>query len=372
MAVMSLSSALAGNEESRYSLLHPLADRDEIKGRIEGGGRVTNLSKGLDRRLGQARRVGFKQAPRSAFTSDLRQRVVVKIHFFGHGGGGAAALKAHARYIGRDDASARELDPETPERIEEDKARAHADYLAREDRGAFYDGLCDEVDGAARMAVWAREDRRHFRLIIAAENGAALKDLKPFVRDIMEDAERALGTRLEWVAVDHHDTGQPHTHLVLRGRRDNGRPLILPRDFVKHGLREAARTIATQRLGRRTRDDARRALEREAHAHRPTRLDRLIEQRLGADRELRIGRLARHGDDPALAAALKTRARELHRLGLATEVRRNVLSLHSDWRERLTAMELHLDIRKSLMRARAQQHAVRTPAQFPLPGGLLR
>lgn len=374
MTHSSFDNALLGRDALAPARLHARIDRDELKGRVEGKGRAApGLSKGLDQRLGPARRVGFKQAVAGRAASDLRQRVVVKLHFFGHGGGGAGALRAHARYIGRDDASAREVD-QTPTRDAEDKARAHADYLDRgEGRGVgFYDGLTDDVDGAARIAVWAREDRRHFRLIIAAENGADLKDLRPFVRDVMDSAERALGTRLEWVAVDHFDTGQPHTHVVLRGRRANGRPLVIPKDYVKHGFREAARTIATQRLGQRTRDDERRALDREARAHRPTRLDHVIEQRLDPNGQLRISELARRGDDPDFARALKTRARELQRLGMATTIRRNVLSMHSDWRDRLTAMEMHLDVRKRVMRARHPQAPTQPRQAANLLRGLLR
>ena len=33
-----------------------------------------------------------------------------------------------------------------------------------------------------------------------------------------------LDTTLDWVAVDHHDTGHPHTHIVLRGKDERRRP----------------------------------------------------------------------------------------------------------------------------------------------------
>lgn len=357
MTHSSLSNALVGRDPAPRARLLPRLDQEELTGRIKKTKAMTGLAKGFDQRLGTSRQFGFNAPSFKPVAGDLRQRVVVKIHFFGHAGGGAAALGAHARYIGRNDAGARQTEG-PPARDDKERARAHADYLDRGDgRGdGFYDALSDGVDGAARMAVWAREDRRHFRLIIAAENGAALRDLRPFVRDVMDSAERALGTRLEWVAVDHFDTGQPHTHVVLRGRRANGRSLIIPKDYVKHGFREAARTVATQRLGKRTRDDDRRALEREARAHRPTRLDRTIEQRLGSNGEVRVSDLSKRSDDPDVARALKTRARELERLGLATKVRRNVLVLQPDWRDRLVAMEMHLDIRKRVMRMR-QPHA---------------
>jgi hypothetical protein len=126
---------------------------------------------------------------------------------------------------------------------------------------------------------------------------------------------------------------------------------MLPREFVKHGLREIARDAATERLGPRTRGDENAALLREARAHRPTRLDALLARHV-REGKLAIATIEAPNRDPAVTQALKLRARELQRLGLASEPRRNVLQMNSDWRERLKAMELHLDIRKGLMRER--------------------
>lgn len=345
---------------ARALRLQQRPDLDEVRGKFgvakrqgEGG---PALSKGLDQRLGAARRFGFR-GPRDGAGAalDPRQRAVVKIHFFGHGAGGGAALRAHGRYIGRE---AQLREPHVRETARDDLGpgaevgvRAHGDYLSRhEPRASFYDALNDGVDGQARMAVWARQDRRHFRIILAPENGTELGDLRPYVRAVMERAEAQLG-RLEWLAIDHHDTDNPHTHIVLRGRHANGRALILPREFVKRGLREIARDEATLRLGPRTRAQEQAALLREARAHRPTRLDALIERHLNGA-ELRVSSLKAPGGDPAVTQALKARARELQRLGLASEKRRNVLVLHEGWRERLSALELHLDIRKRLVRER--------------------
>lgn len=338
-----------------------------VRGQRDGAAR---LSQGLDKRLGPARRFGFRDKAAARFGGfDARQRAVVKIHYFGHAGGGAAALKAHARYVARE-AAGRDVSEDTreradrePDRSSERQTRDHAGYLSRgsEAPSPFYDALAEGVDGAGRMAVWAHEDRRHFRIILAPEKGAELGDLKPYVRDVMARAATAMGARLEWVAVDHHDTDNPHTHIVLRGRRANGRPLIIPRDFVRHGFRDAARDAATERLGLRTRDDERLALAREVRAHRPTRLDTLIKMQLGKDGSLILARLEAPNGDPALTNALKARARELQRLGLASEPRRNVLSMRSDWRERLRAMELHLDIRKKIMLSRTPSRSPNLP-----------
>jgi type IV secretory pathway VirD2 relaxase len=365
---------------------HRAIERDELIGKAKsgraqggGGGRGT-LSHKLAERLGGPRRFGFGDGVGAgAYAFDPRQRAVVKIHYFGHGGGGGGALQAHARYVAREAAAQdneRALDTEPGADAKEAHARAHTAYLARDgaaEASLFYDAGGDGVDGAGKAAAWAKADRRHFRIILAPENGAAIGDLKGYTREVMQRAEAALGTRLEWVAVNHHDTDNPHTHIILRGKTRDGRDLVIPREFVKHGFREAARDIATDLLGNRTRDDERRALDRETRAHRPTRLDGMIAGQIGPDGQVRVADLAAANGDPNVTNALKARARELERLGLASEVKRNVLSFRSDWRERLGAMEMHLDIRKRLVNERTVQRGAEAQArQSELRSLLLR
>lgn len=362
---------------SRLRIARPI-DAESLVGRHEGRARKVAggaarpaLSSALQKRIGPTRGLFKRTVRHGVFQYDPRQRAVVKVHYFGHGGGGAKALRAHARYIERD-AAARSPDAEPSMgddregegRQAERSAEARARTRAREgtrgkvaDRSVFYDGSGDGVDGSGRAAEWAKDDRRHFRLILSPENGTRLGDLKDYTREVMARAEAALGTRLQWIAVDHWDTDNPHTHIILRGRHQDGRDLVIPRDYVSHGFRNAARDIATERLGERTRDDARLALQNDIRAHRPTRLDQIIAPQIGEDGTVRIARLRAPNGAPELTDALKARAHELKRLGLATETSRNVLAFDRDWRERLTAMEMHLDIRKSLMRARAQDLA---------------
>jgi type IV secretory pathway VirD2 relaxase len=124
---------------------------------------------------------------------------------------------------GRDDGEEALLSPgEGAGRKDEiERGRAHADYLSRGPGvdSPFYDAIAEGVDGAARAADWAARDKRHFRLIVAPERGELIADLPAFTREVMARAEAQLGARLSWVAVDHHDTDNPHTHLILRGRR---------------------------------------------------------------------------------------------------------------------------------------------------------
>ena len=203
------------------------------------------------------------------------------------------------------------------------------------------------------MSEWSRADGRHFRVILAAENGGQICDLHAYTREVMSRAEAMLERGpLDWVAVDHWDTDNPHTHIVLRGRLANGRPLGLPRDFVRQQFREIARDVASERLGPRSPDEERLALDREVRRHGRTRLDRFIAERLDLNRDARLVDLSRGIDNPDLARRVRSRADELIRLGLAERKGPGRVRFARDWQERLDGLEMQLDVRRRLVRER--------------------
>jgi hypothetical protein len=353
------------------------ADRDELVGKIQksrgnsgGSSARQNLTSKLSQRLKTKPPRGTKLGGSHAgMAFDPRQRAVVKVHYFGHGGAGRAALREHTKYVARDSAvrppdTLPDMEPADGKGAADDANRTE-ERAARPERWAFYDAEREGVDGLARTDAWGKADKRHFRVILSAENGAHLRDLPAYTREVMARAETALGTKLSWVAADHHDTDNPHTHVIIRGRRANGQDLVLPRDFIRHSFRGIAQDVATEWLGGRSREDARLALDRETRRHGPSRLDRLLEGQVKPGEGKRLADVRAHNGSPELTQALKARMRELERMGLGAEIERNVIRLAPDWRERLQAMELHLDIRKRIVRERmerivapAQQHQI--------------
>jgi hypothetical protein len=95
-------------------------------------------------------------------------------------------------------------------------------------------------------------NRHSFRLIVAPEYGDRISDLREFTRDVMQQIEADLGTRLEWVVVDHFNTGHPHTQVVIRGQDDQGKDLIIAQDYITDGVRLRAEERATLELGPET------------------------------------------------------------------------------------------------------------------------
>src|SRR5690606_138550 len=295
-------------------------DRDRVEGKVKGGRsrsgsggstRLTSLSAKIAKRASARTFDGGALGAGMGF--DQRQRAIVKVHYFNHAGGGGSALKAHVRYVARDAATRDDpqaLAQEETRRQARDQAaptRAHAAYLAREgasERSVFYDHKAEGVDGAARAEAWARSDKRHFRVILSAENGDRLHDLPAYTREVMARAEAALGTKLQWVAVDHHDTDNPHTHLIIRGRRANGQDLVLTRDIIKYVFAVVARDVATDVLVARTPAYERLALGRDVARHGPTRLDRMLAFQIGAGGELGLANIASPTGDPDTTRAL--------------------------------------------------------------------
>ncbi len=90
----------------------------------------------------------------------------------------------------------------------------HLRYIEREgvgregEPGQAYDPMTDRADLEAFEAR-GREDRHQFRLIVSPEDAGSLEELRTFTRHLMERVAGDLGTRLDWVAVDHWNTDNP-------------------------------------------------------------------------------------------------------------------------------------------------------------------
>ncbi len=131
----------------------------------------------------------------------------------------------------------------------------HIAYLKRE--GVTRDGadarMFDARSEAADERAFAErceDDRHHFRFIVSPEDAAQLADLRTFTRELMADVERDLGTRLDWVATDHWNTDNPHVHVLIRGKAEDGEDLVISRAYISRGLRDRAAERVTLELGR--------------------------------------------------------------------------------------------------------------------------
>ena len=182
-----------------------------------------------------------------------------------------------------------------------------------------------------------------------------MADLRAFTRDLMTRSSQDLGTRLDWVAVDHWNTDQPHVHVLVRDIDRDGADLVISREYISGGFRGRAEELVGSELGPRSERAIRSGLEREVTAERWTGLDRAL--RTAAEDGAGVLDL-RPGDaalsDPDLRRMMIGRAQVLERLGLAEPVGPAQWTLRSDAEPVLRAMGDRGDIIRTMHRALAR------------------
>jgi type IV secretory pathway VirD2 relaxase len=317
------------------------------------GGRGARLAAFHGSRVGRGAGVGRVLAARDRYAAHRQRRVIVKARIVRLSGAGLGAARAHLRYIQRDGVT-RDGEP-----------------------GQLYSAEKDRADGRAFLDRSAG-DRHQFRLIVSAEDGAAYDDLKPFIRRLMAGMEEDLGTKLDWVAVDHHNTGHPHSHVILRGRTENGQDLVIAREYLTRGIRERAAEIVSLDLGPRSDLEIEDRLRREIDQERFTSIDRELLRERDGDGLVGTGEA-----DPFRQALRAGRLQKLRRLDLAEEVEPGRWRLAPELEPMLRRMGERGDILKTLHRELADKGLTRAaanraiydpsdPAARPITGRLLR
>jgi type IV secretory pathway VirD2 relaxase len=264
------------------------------------------------------------------------RRVVVKARIVRLAGSGALTAAAHLRYLQRDGTT-------------------------REgERGTLYSA---DIDNADRKAFLERGtgDRHQFRFIIAAEDGAEYPDLKPMIRRLMAQAEKDLGTKLDWVAVDHFNTGHPHSHILIRGKDDRNQDLIIAREYITKGLRQRAVDLVNLDLGPRTDLEIMRANLREIEQERFTGIDRRLLRAIDSE-----GLVSPHNLDSIEQSLRAGRLATLSRMGLAVEERKGRWRLSDELEPTLRAMGKRGDIIATLDREVRARELAAPPSDYEI------
>jgi type IV secretory pathway VirD2 relaxase len=240
------------------------------------------------------------------------------------------------------------------------------DGVTRDGQNAdLFDARGDEADGDA-FAERCADDRHHFRFIVSPEDCSDLSDVQAYTRDLVATMEHDLGTRLEWVAVDHWNTDNPHVHLLVRGKGDDGENLVIDKDYIRTGMRSRAAELVTAELGHRSERDIDLSLKREVEADRWTSLDRRLQSI--ADSNAGLIDLRPDTLDPrsTFDRHLAGRAMKLERLGLAARIAPGCWELGPDLEPALRDLGLRGDIIKTMHRAMTVRGGEADPGCFAM------
>jgi type IV secretory pathway VirD2 relaxase len=271
------------------------------------------------------------------------RRGIIKARIVRLGSKGLANAHAHLRYVERD-GTTRDGDP-----------------------AQLYSRDTDEADGKAFLER-GQGDRHQFRFIVSAEDGDQYEDLKPLTRSLMQQVERDLGTKLDWVAVDHFNTGHSHSHIILRGVNDRGKDLIIARDYLGAGMRSRLEQIVERDLGPRTTLEIENRLHRDISAERVTSTDRALLRDMDGERVV----ISQHRD-PVFQSMRAGRLQKLEQLGLAGDIGGGRWRLTEELDVKLRALGERGDIIKALNRTLKSKGLDRPPSTqrlHILPGSI--
>jgi type IV secretory pathway VirD2 relaxase len=307
-----------GNKKARKYLSRVLAAANLARGGTSSDGRRSRFD---GSRIGRGSGVGRVLGSRDRYAAFRARRVIIKSRIVKLAGKGLAGAQAHLRYVVRDGTT-------------------------REGgRGQLYGADTDTADGKGFLERGAG-DRHQFRFIVSPEDGAEYDDLKHVTRRLMARMEEDLGTKFDWVAVDHFNTGHPHTHLLVRGKDDRGKDLIIAREYITQGMRERAAELIDLDLGPRTTDAIQDRLRGEVDQERLTSVDRTLL------RDADAARLVSSGAGDAFDQTMRMgRLRKLERLGLAEQMGAATWRLAPDLPDTLKRMGERGDIIRTMQRA---------------------
>ena len=228
----------------------------------------------------------------------------------------------------------------------------------------MFDARSDSADPAA-FVDRGKDDRHHFRFIVSPEDATEMEDLRAFTHDLMCEAERDLGSKLDWVGVDHWNTDNPHIHILVRGKADDGNDLVISRDYISSGMRARAEHLVSLELGPKSERQIHVDLDREVDAERWTRLDRAIAASADEDGVIDL-RPAANQPNPELQSLKIGRLQRLTRLGLATSIGPAQWMLAEPAETILRDLGLRGDIIKTMHRALTEARIERSTAEFAI------
>jgi hypothetical protein len=163
--------------------------------------------------------------------------------------------------------------------------------------------------------------------------------------------------------VDHYNTGHPHSHIVIRGKGEDGKDLIMAKDYITHGIRARAGKWLTLELGPEDEFEKAIKLAREVDTERFTRLDRSILKHV--DQGILVIS-AMPPVEPHVHTSHMRRLKHLSNLGLANELQTGVWEIDPSIERKLKSLGQRNDIIATMHRAIREAKIDRPAGSFAI------
>jgi type IV secretory pathway VirD2 relaxase len=233
-------------------------------------------------------------------------------------------------------------------------AMLHVQYVER--GGVEKDGTAGKLYGDENRFdrnSFQREiesEPHQFRFIVSPENADDL-DLNKFTRKLVNQMESDLDRKIDWGAVNHYNTDNPHVHIIVRGVDSEGNELRISPDYISNGIRNRAGEIATRELGMRSELEIRQQRTKEVSPARLTSLDRSIAA-IERNGMVELGQCPVEKGELFQQRLLSRRLKSLESFGLAENTGVRQWSMTEGWEQKLQAIarrnEIFREMRQSV------------------------
>lgn len=157
------------------------------------------------------------------------------------------------------------------------RAQAHVRYIQfrggkdkEEGTRSFFNDVRDEIySGEVREAVSDQNPRGTVMHKLILSPGVQGADVKEYCREVMGDLSSRKGLDLEWYAVQHDNTENPHVHIVVMGADQNGHKVRLNKDDYTKIKEAGDRYLERNRLLDREEKDKEKDKDDKEHERNP-------------------------------------------------------------------------------------------------------
>jgi hypothetical protein len=162
-------------------------------------------------------------------------------------------------------------------------------------------------------------------------------------------------------------------HLLIRGKAEDGRDLVISRDYISRGIRARAQDRVTVELGPKPEHEIRSALQREVEADRWTQLDAVLRRQADESGfiDLRFAEPVEPqppATDPQIRRLMIGRLQRLERMGLATNAGPSQWVIGVNAETTLRDLAIRNDVIKTMHKALAAEGIDRALADYTIHG----
>jgi len=143
------------------------------------------------------------------------------------------------------------------------RAQAHIRYIQfragkdkEEDTRSFFNAFEDNISGFRVSEALSEQNQRDgavmHKLVLSPGVGSA--NMQEYTREVMADLSSKKGLDLDWYAVQHDNTDNPHCHIVVMGKDLHGHKVRLSKDDYTRVKEAGDRYLERNRLLEKEKD----------------------------------------------------------------------------------------------------------------------